>query len=128
MSARIVIAGGPKVGKTTLGTELAKALGVTLQSTDALIHMGWSEVSEHVAREWLTRPGPWVIEGVATLRSIRKWLAAHPQGMPCDEIRLGERPWVARTSGQESMAKGVVTVWNEIAAAVEARGVRVVRF
>jgi hypothetical protein len=122
---RIVLAGGPRTGKTTMGTELAQAMGVALLSTDTLTsRLDWSGCSLEAA-QWMRRPGPWCIEGVATGRALRKWLAAHPDGKPCDEVVYLDHPWQELTNGQAAMTKGCWTVFSEIRATLEARGVRV---
>ncbi len=112
-----VIVGGPKTGKTTL----ADSLGKTVRRTDALIgHLEWSELSEQVSH-WFDEPGEWVIEGVATVRAIRKWLARDTGPFPAEIILLTE-PAVPRTPRQEAMAKGVETVWNQIKGELVERG------
>jgi hypothetical protein len=86
----------------------------------------WSEQSQHVADHWLMMPGPWVIEGVATARALRKWVSAYdntrgdpstdPERMPCDRIIVFRHahPEAEVSAGQERMAKGVWSVWCEI--------------
>jgi len=128
---RIVILGGPRTGKTTLamstGQETATA---PVRHSDDLIeelkHLGkdaWSEGSRRVA-EWLDAPGPWIIEGVALARALRKWREAHPgEPPPVDKIIRLTTPHVALTKGQAAMAKGEETVWQEIAGWLLGEGV-----
>ena len=47
---------------------IAARLGAEAMHTDDVIG-DWSERSEIIATRWLTLPGPWVIEGVAVLRT-----------------------------------------------------------
>lgn len=93
--------------------------------TDALIAThSWSEASARVSL-WLDCPGPFIIEGVAAVRALRKWLERNRTGKPADLIIA---MWIARvplTDGQERMAKGCRTVWREISPELEARGVEV---
>jgi len=117
---RIVIVGGPRTGKTTL----AATLGLPARHTDDVMRLGWSAASAEVAT-WFGAPGPWVVEGVATARALRKWLAAHAAGRPCDRVILLWRPAVDVTPRQSVMARGVRTVWREIAPEVVVRGVEV---
>lgn len=120
---RIVILGGPRTGKTTLAHHLAIA-GVPLvatfvatgkppvRSTDDLIHLGWSEASQAAAL-WLDAPGPWIIEGVAVVRALRKWRDAHPgERPPVDRVIRLTTPHVALEGGQIAMMKGEHTVWS----------------
>lgn len=95
--------------------------------TDDLISFGWSRASEIIATQWFIMPGPWVIEGVAAVRALRKWLRAHPEGAPCDRVIWMNTPHVMLAPGQDTMAKGCRTVWNEISAELEGRGVIVER-
>jgi adenylate kinase family enzyme len=124
---RLLIAGVPRAGKTTLAVQYSCARAVRLRSSDDLIgSLAWSAVSEECSR-WFNEPGPWVAEGVALVRSLRKWLASHATGRPCDEILWLGTPRVPLTSGQAAMAKACETVWNEVRPELERRGV-VVRF
>ncbi len=124
MNLRICIAGGPKTGKTTLAGELGLEPVRHTDDTIALIP-DWSEASKHVAT-WMDEPGPWAIEGVALPRALRKWLAANPEGRPCDVVCWLDAAVVPRTPKQDSMAKGCATVWREIFDALVARDVRVI--
>lgn len=120
---RLLITGVPRSGKTTL----ARAVELPTLHTDDLIgSCDWSAASARVA-ERLDRPGPWCIEGVAIPRALRKWLAGHPSGKPCDEIRWLGTPRAPLTSGQAAMAKGCETVWDEVYSELQTRGVRIVR-
>lgn len=122
--ARVVIGGGPCTGKTQLSDHVASVLGVTARHTDDLIgQLEWSEASEEVAR-WMTEPGPWVIEGVATVRALRKALAT--PGAPCTILHWLTGPFLPLTKGQLAMTKGCETVLAGIRPELEARGVLVV--
>ncbi|HEX5865103.1 MAG TPA: hypothetical protein VF014_12760, partial [Casimicrobiaceae bacterium] len=80
----------------------------------------------HIASTWMDRDGCWIIEGIATVRAIRKWLAAHP-GEPLDAtIVLLSEALEERTKEQEATAKGVATIWNGIVIEVLRRGARVI--
>lgn len=129
---RIVIAGVPRAGKTTralMDSEiLAIAVGVCgVRHTDDLIASGadWSEISEIVASRWFPLPGPWIIEGVAAVRALRKWLRANATGAPCDRVVWLGSPRVALTPGQAALAKGCMTVWREVRPELLARNVHV---
>lgn len=118
---RIAITGGPKTGKTT------RAPATSLHTDDLIGQCGWSEGSA-VAATWFDRPDDNLcVEGVAVPRALRKWLAMHPEGKPVEEVIVLETPHVRRTVGQETMAKGLETVLQEITPELRRRGVRVVR-
>lgn len=119
---RIVILGGPKTGKTTLANELFEAHGWPhsvpdcdgcgmLRHTDDLIPLGWSEASQ-AASAWFDEPGPWIIEGVAAVRALRKWRDQHPgEPPPVDRVIYLTETFVEPTAGQRALAKGIETVW-----------------
>jgi broad-specificity NMP kinase len=117
--ARICIIGGPRTGKTTLASTMENVL----HTDDLIDKFDWSGVSEFVATDWLARSGPWVIEGVAVVRALRKWLAAHAHGQPCDRIIVLTQPHVELSKRQASMAKGHEKVWQEVRTTLLARGV-----
>jgi len=118
---RILIAGVPRAGKTTLAARLGHQHRFPVIHTDDHRHLGWSESSAAVAA-LMRQPGPWIIEGVAVPRAIRKWMAAN-EGKPADVIYWLGRERLALTRGQTSMARGCGTVWAEILPALTARGV-----
>lgn len=140
---RIVILGGPKTGKTTLAEASFEAHDWphdvpdcdgcgTLRHTDDLIeqckHLGkdaWSEASR-IASTWLDEPGPWIIEGVAMARALRKWREAHPgEPPPVDRVIRLTTPHVELSKGQAAMAKGEETVWREIEPWLSEHGVHI---
>jgi len=124
---RTVVIGPPRAGKTTYANKRGKRERVEVRHTDDLIgELDWSGVSERVASDWFAQPGPWIIEGVAAVRALRKWLRYHAEGKPCDEIVLLEEPWVSLSDGQARMAKGCSKVWGEVEGLLRARGVNVV--
>jgi hypothetical protein len=106
---------------------LAELHGVPRRCTDELMSLGWSESSEAASR-LLDEPGPWIVEGVAASRALRKWLARNPSGAPADTVVHLNTPVVARSRGQHVMAAGCQTVWNEIAPELRARGVHLIEF
>lgn len=122
---RVAILGAPKTGKSTYAAKRAAVSGGPVRHTDDVIKMGWSEASAHVS-EWFDAPGPWIVEGVAVARALRKWLERNATGRPVDELILTTNPpFCAHSPGQASMAKGIDTVLDEILPALERRGVKV---
>ena len=114
---RICITGGPKTGKTSLARDLMEreriAIGCSFH-TDDLMELGWSEASQ-AACAWLDTPGPWIVEGVAVSRALRKWRDQHPDAPPpVDRVIFLTTPHVERLAGQVAMARGVQTVHDEI--------------
>lgn len=129
MTARLLIAGGPRVGKTSLALDLAAKHGLpNIRETDALIgRLAWSDASAEVAR-WLREPGPWLIEGVAVARAIRKWLREHPTGTPADVLYVRHVPRIALTTHQQTMRQGCMKVWNDIRDELSRRGLNATEF
>jgi adenylate kinase family enzyme len=118
----IIIIGGPETGKTTLSEKLSRELNIsTVRHTDDLIDLGWSQASEK-ASWWLDSKDSWIVEGAAAVRALRKYLARNA-GAPCDfELIYLDRPYTPLSKGQETMRKGVATVWNEIKREFTIRG------
>ncbi len=117
---RVVIAGVPRSGKTILADQLTD-MGEVQHTDDLIGHLEWSAASAAVAR-WFDEAGPWVIEGVATIRALRKWFRAHPAGLPCDLLLWLPTPCVPLTQGQRRMAKACDTVYREVQPQLLSRG------
>lgn len=118
-ATRIVIVGGPRTGKSTLAARFSHI--AKRNSTDETIGMDWSQ-SSHEVSKWFEQTGPWLIEGVATARALRKWLQRHNMDKPCDRIVVLTSPRVAQTTGQATMSKGIETVWKQIEQELRLRG------
>lgn len=125
---RTLIAGGPRVGKTTLAAALAREVGVVSRHTDDLVGaVAYAEAHKRVA-EWISPLGPWVIEGVTVVRALRLWLRDNPTGIPAERVFWSTAAKVDRTTGQARMAKGIATVWGQIEPELLARGVVIQTF
>lgn len=122
---RIIILGGPRVGKTTISERLKEAFAVpTLRGSDDIKHLGWSESSAEAAK-WFDEPGDWIVEGVQMARALRKWLLANAnKPLDADVVSLGQ-PFEELSAGQQSMTAGVQTVLGDIEAELLRRGVRI---
>lgn len=125
-SHRVLIAGGPQTGKTALAERAAHELKREATSTDWLVQSHeWSESSLAVSHWFDDERPPWIIEGVAVPRALRKWLARNPEGTPADLVVWLDEPVTHQTPGQAAMHKGCCTVWNQILPELQARGQRV---
>lgn len=118
MTERIAIAGCPKSGKTTY----ADTLDGVVMHTDDVMHLGWSEASEEVS-QWFDDDEVAVIEGVAVLRALRKWLARNPEGKPIDKLLYFYEPFVELTPRQAGMMKSDEKAWDDIIDDLLRRGV-----
>jgi leucyl-tRNA synthetase len=67
-----------------------------------------------------------VIEGVALVRALRKWLERNAAGKPCDRVIVLRTPKVELTPGQAAMAKGHEKIWREVEPQLRKRGVEIV--
>lgn len=106
---RIVIIGAPKTGKTTLAAKMGGG-----RSTDDVMGLGWSEASAEVST-WFDKPGPWIIEGVAIVRALRKWMKNNPgKPAPIDKMIRLSKTHVPVNAAQAAMGAGINTVLAEI--------------
>ena len=121
--SRILIAGWPRTGKTTLAAKLGAELGIPVRHTDDAIPLGWSEASLAVST-WFEDEGAMICEGVAIPRALRKWLDRNPEGKPADVLYWSDVPREALSIGQTSMGKGCTKVLDEIRDELVRRGVR----
>jgi len=117
---RLLIAGVPSAGKTTLAGEV----GGRVIHTDDYIELGWSESSLAVSHLF-DEEGPWVIEGVIVPRALRKWLGRNEEGKPADRVIFLNDPRQALSKGRAGMAKGCRTVWLEVVGELRGRGVKI---
>lgn len=123
----VIIVGGPGTGKSSFAHRLVGPHHHRVRSTDELVGvLEWSEASEAVAG-WFDEPGEWIIEGVATVRALRKWLRANPDRPLKALVVLMAKPLVEQTKQQSALGKGVATVWSEIAVDVLKRGARILK-
>lgn len=84
------------------------------RSTDDVMHLGWSESSQEVST-WFDKPGPWIVEGVAVARALRKWQARNPgKQPPIDKLIILHKSHEKLNPKQIGMGKGIDTVMREI--------------
>lgn len=106
---RILITGVVGGGKTTLSEQLGKQHECLVLHTDDL--MGtyeWSSASQYIADKWLTLPGPWIIEGVAVPRALRKYQEQNPhEPPPCDRVIVLTETHKELNPRQEAMGRTV---------------------
>lgn len=127
---RVILVGAPRSGKSTYAKTL-RARGIPTYCTDpkSLVKdveedvtylpegLEWSEASQYVLDHWFTKPGPWCIEGVATVRALRKLLREDLEDL-LSGVQLvrftGQHKDAVTKPGQVSMKKGIDSVWKEI--------------
>lgn len=128
VTQHILIIGPPRVGKTHLARELSAERGLLVRHSDDLIAShAWSDASAAIA-EWLDEETPAIIE-----ENRRR--ARHPEvargasrGQARGRDPPEQTPREQQTPKQVAMGKGVMTVWNQIAGDLAARGVKVTTF
>lgn len=136
---RTVIIGGPGRGKSTLAHTLrmqsARAggqlpvycgdprstvvypLSYVTYLPEGLPFAGDDGAAAWIVQNWLSKPGPWVIEGHVMARVLRRWLDVRAPGdpFPFDRVLVLDGPAHQRlTARQEGMHKGVMKVWKGI--------------
>jgi len=100
--------------------------GAKLHDGEELKGLEWSAGSARAA-QWLDEPGPWVCENVAMARALRKWLIKNPVGVPADLIIHLRHPVCDSVPGQEAMAAGCHTVWEQIEPELIRRGAKILQ-
>lgn len=121
---RILVIGVPRAGKSTLVDMLKAQLDIPVTHIDEWAKdMPWSFVSDRVA-EKLESEGPWIMEGVAGVRGLRKWLLKN-EGKPEFHIVWMNDPKVKLTAGQDNMRNGTKTIWAGVKQTLEVRGVNI---
>ena len=113
----LVITGHPRCGKSTLATELGRRLAVEVLRTDDLAELGWGADSDKAA-EWMgDLSRPWIIEGCAAVRSLRKVIKAGGHERPV--VIYLDQALIPLTPGQKSLARGIQTIWETLTPAVD---------
>ncbi len=132
---KIILVGAPRSGKSTYARQLRQR-GIPTYCTDpeSLVKdieknvtylpegLDWSQASQYVVDEWLSMKGPWCIEGIATVRALRKALDGYKEllkGVQVIRIKGQHKDDVTKP-GQITLKKGIDTVWKEIAPTLRA--------
>jgi hypothetical protein len=131
-TVRTIIIGGPSRGKSTLADEIRARSGAPVYCGDpastvryrypyvtylpeGLPFHGDGGGAAWIASNWLTMRGPWVIEGHALARALKRYLAVDGP-CPADRIVVLDCPaHRVETPGQARMHLGVMTTWSKIA-------------
>jgi hypothetical protein len=131
---RYILAGPCRAGKSTFARALREQ-GVSTFCGDpkSLVKdpedgvtylpegLDWSGGSRFICDHWFTMPGEWCIEGVATVRALRKLLAdgtARAQQVLSGVIVVKfdkQFEHAVTKPGQRTMATAIDTIWREVA-------------
>lgn len=123
MTQRVVIVGGPRVGKSTL----SKTFDCYVRHSDDLIDSGldWSTQSARLANEMVTTDGPWCFEGVRLVHALRKALLLRPGHRFCEKVIVLTQPHEQLSTSQAGFGKGIMKVWREIEGELRGLGIEV---
>lgn len=121
--SKIILAGGPKSGKSTLGRKLSAELGIPLVSTDDYIECGWSEAPHEIILKIKDMPS-YILEGVNSGRTIRK-MAEKDMKLDFDRVIYLDEPRIELNKGQAALRKGCVTVWQDVRKLLDEAGIDV---
>lgn len=123
-----MIAGGPRSGKSHLAATL-KRDGFRLHDGEELkrLGVGLGPDGSAAASRWLDESGPWICENVIMARALRKWLARNQTGLPADLFIQLDTQVTERVKGQQAMADGCQTVWDQIEPELVRRGAKILR-
>jgi hypothetical protein len=78
------------------------------------MHLEWSAASL-AASQWFDESGPWIIEGVAVPRALRKWRDRNPnEPPPCDKIINLTTKYRDLAPGAITMGKGIDKVMTDL--------------
>jgi hypothetical protein len=133
LQRRVVIVGGPSRGKSTLADRLHAETGCPVYCGDpastvryqypyvtylpeGLDFHGDNGCAAYIAEHWIGSPGPWIAEGHAMARALRRYLRdGCRRGLPAERIIVLDCPaHRVETPGQARMHRGVMTVWRGI--------------
>lgn len=101
---RVVLAGGPRAGKTTLVR--GRILDRLVVSTDSYLDLEWGEVPGRIIDDIRGAGDWWLLEGVRAPWCLRQGLEAD-----CAVWVRGAR--CELTAGQQALAKACRSVWDE---------------
>lgn len=124
---RLVIAGGPQSGKTTLADEYSRYLPII--HADGMHMLKSWRFRVMVVHHYLRQPGPWLVEGVTVASALKIWLRENngqkDSRLPCDEIIYLTRSYGSLTHGQRAVQRLVTSACQLILPKLEALGVKV---
>lgn len=132
---RIIVIGKPRRGKSTFCRKLSENIGFRIYCADPVTLVKdpedgvtyldetyadpkmWSAASEFIRDSWFPMTGPWIMESVSLVRALRKFHDMYPkEPPPCDRlVAFMGKPLVKLNKGQETMSKGIDTIYADIA-------------
>ena len=126
---RILVAGGPGVGKTALARKIAAQTGLPLLHADEeLWHLGDDGAQEKLVALF-ERPA-WIIEGGVVVSALQRWLREHEAdaSVPVDTVFWGSHPRRELSPDEELLLRAIGRVWKMTMPIVTARGATVETF
>lgn len=119
MAEKVLIAGYPKVGKTTYAEEM---FSHSFVHTDDYLHIPDDEMIDAIMAE-IADSKYYAIEGVQTVRLFRRMLQT---GRDLPDLVIWLRPLHPALPKHEAMRKAIDTVWAECLELNKSRGVTII--
>ena len=116
------LVGVPGSGKTTMAMELSDR-GMNVHHTDTMITDNFYRSRNNVIK-LMREEGGWLIEVIGALWALQE-LFRRDAKAPCNRVIWLSSSRMSLTEGQERMASGLRTVWNEIEPKLNEQGVTV---
>lgn len=119
---RIAICGAPRCGLSTLAEHLSKQHDLPVVHASDFREISWDKIPDAII-DTLKGKERWILEGFQTGRVLRRWLNMQGGAPPLASVYWLEKALSTRTDSQESLARGVATVFESVRPLLHKKGV-----